>query len=159
MQIRNTLLWTTVLVGAVAFISCDRPAQTSKSEIASNASTAPVSDQSKTDNVNVQLEAWFEEKFMENVRQYPQFLAALGIKERMDEWNDPSRTFALEQLDITRQNLTELKSNFNRENLNENNKLSYDLYVKNANQSLDWHPFFHSDIFDEPTSNRFRRGR
>ena len=38
----------------------------------------------ETEDINAELDAWFETKFMEGVRQYPQFLAQLGIKERTD---------------------------------------------------------------------------
>jgi len=91
----------------------------------------------KDEDINAKLDEWFEAKFMEGVRQYPQFLAQLGIKERMDEWNDPSRAFALEQLDKTRQDMEYLKANFDFDDLDESHKLSYRLYTQQAEQALD----------------------
>ncbi|MEP3891670.1 MAG: DUF885 domain-containing protein [Hellea sp.] len=87
-------------------------------------------------DANVRLNAWFETKFMENARRYPQYLAGLGIKERMDEWNDPSRAFALEELDRVRQNMKELKSSFNPDDLDESGKLSYRLFLENSQNTL-----------------------
>jgi len=63
---------------------------------------------------NERLDAWFETKFMENVRAYPQFMTSLGMDERQDEWNDPSRSYQLEQLDQTREALAEMKEQRHR---------------------------------------------
>ncbi len=93
-------------------------------------------------DINARLDEWFEANFQESVRAYPQTLAFLGIKERMDEWNDPTRAFELEQLDKTRQDLEELKANFNPADLDESHRLSYRLFVKQAEDALaddKWH--------------------
>ena len=88
-------------------------------------------------DINKRLDAWFEEKFMEGARRNPQVLAQLGIKERMGEWNDPSRAFALEQLDFVREDLKELKANFSADELDEDHRLSYELYVQTAENTLE----------------------
>ena len=104
---------TLLLVGfsALAFTACQSSeTTTANTEASSIVETAKDMQQADT---NVKLNAWFEDKFMERARRYPQSLAGLGIKERMDEWNDPSRTFALEELDRISQDMKELKTNFN----------------------------------------------
>jgi len=94
---RNLLLIGTV---ALALTACkgsetiNTQVETAKAETASIMEVAKEMQQA---DVNVKLNAWFEDKFMERARRYPQRLAGLGIKERMDEWNDPSRAFALEE--------------------------------------------------------------
>jgi len=108
--------------------------ETSSTAPAGNTATAGAL---KSADINVRLDAWFEQKFMENARAYPQILAQLGIKQRTDEWNDPSRAFALEQLDIARQNLDELKSNFNPDDLDDDHRLSYRLFVKGVEDRLE----------------------
>ena len=98
-------------------------------------------------NINAQLNGWFEKKFMEGVKRSPAALAALGIKERMDEWDDPSRAAELEELDYTRQDLNELREKFDYDKLDENSQLSYRLYVRNAEQQLagdDFHEYGYS---------------
>jgi len=55
----------------------------------------------------------------------------------MDEWNDPSRTFALEELDRITQDMKELKANFNPEDLDESAQLSYRLFLENSQNTLD----------------------
>jgi len=88
-------------------------------------------------DVNERINAWFDDKFMERARRYPQALAGLGIKERMDEWNDPSRAFALEELDRITQDMKELKANFNPQDLDESAQLSYRLFLENSQNTLD----------------------
>ena len=87
-------------------------------------------------DINAQLDAWFEKKFMEGVKRSPSSLAALGIKERMDEWDDPSRAAELEELDYTRQDLAELRSTFDFDALDADSQLSYRLYERSAEQRL-----------------------
>ncbi len=104
--------------------------------------TKPAAQATATADVNAELSQWFEAKFMEEVRHYPEWLAFLGIQERTDEWNNPSRDFALERLADTRQNIMDLKSSFNRDDLSAPMQLSYDLYIKDAEDTLagdKWH--------------------
>ena len=126
-----------LLIGAaaLAFTACQGNDTTvTKSETPSVIEAAKEKQQA---DVNVRLNAWFEEKFMERARRYPQSLAGLGIKERTDEWNNPSRTFALEELDRVAQDMKELKANFNPEELDETSKLSYRLFMENSQSTLD----------------------
>jgi len=62
--------------------------------------TNEISTQVSVPNEKLQLNEWLNSKFYERVRRYPQYLAGLGIKERMTEWNDPSYEFALKELSI-----------------------------------------------------------
>ena len=126
-----------LLIGAtaLAFAAC-QGTETTTDKAAVKASDAPsvveAAAKAQQADANVRLNAWFETKFMENARRHPQYLARLGIKERMDEWNDPSRAFALEELDRVRQDMKELKSSFNPDELDESSKLSYRLFLENS---------------------------
>lgn len=125
---------------ALALTACQDSETATKVAAAAKAEAPSVIEAAKKAqqaDVNVKLNAWFEEKFMERARLYPQRLAGLGIKERMDEWNDPSRAFALEQLDRIRQDMKELKSTFNPEDLDESAQLSYRLFLENSQNTLD----------------------
>ena len=88
-------------------------------------------------NENEKLDAWFEAVFMANARQSPQFLARLGIKERMDEWGDPSREFAMARLADTKAAMESLKANIDFEALSDDHQLSYRLFENNAKRTLD----------------------
>jgi len=126
-----------VLTLSIALTAC-QPTQNQTSETVSEtvAATKTVATNDNEMDANAKLDAWFETKFMEGVRRYPQFLAQLGIKERTDEWNDPSRSFALEQLDQTRQDLEELQTSFNVDDLDASHALSYRLYTEQAQDEL-----------------------
>lgn len=101
-------------------------------------------------NINAQLNGWFEKKFMEGVKRSPSALAALGIKERMDEWDDPSRAAELEELNYTRQDLNELRETFDFDALDENSQLSYRLFERSAKLRLEGDRFHeHSYPFNQ----------
>lgn len=85
---------------------------------------------------NARLDAWFEARFWEGVRAYPQRLTSLGKDERKDEWNNPRRSYALEQLDKSRENLATMRALFDVEKLDENHKLSYRLFEKNVEDRI-----------------------
>ncbi len=102
----------------------------------SKANTADVS-QSSTETENAKLDAWFEAQFMASVRAYPQRLTSLGYDERQGEWNNPTRAYALEQLDKRREALAEMKDRFDFDTLDANHQLSYRLFEKNTEDSLE----------------------
>lgn len=127
---RKLLLMTTAALTLAACGGSDAPKTKTQTQDAAATSVA-------TQDVNAALDEWFEANFMENVRAFPQFLAFLGLKERTSEWNDPSRAFALERLEKTQQDLATLRANFNRDDLDEAHQLYYDLYVRQAQNSLE----------------------
>ena len=135
---RFLLTGISVICLSVSLVGCQgEQVAVQKSTIAASVTTTQTNENTlEAQNVNATIDAWFETKFMEGVRKYPQFLAQLGIKERTDEWNDPSREFALEQLDQTRQDLDELKANFDPADLDATRALSYRLFVEQAEDEL-----------------------
>ena len=109
-----------------------------------NSTTSDVTGQAKDviaetvdTNINAELDAWFEQKFMEGVKRSPSSLAALGIKERMDEWDDPSRAGELEELNYTRQDLAEMREKFDCDKLDADSQLSYRLMERRAEQAIE----------------------
>ena len=86
---------------------------------------------------DARLNAWFEEAFMEEAQNYPEYLARLGIDDRTDEWDNPSREAQLEGLERTRERMEALQANFDRDGLSDEAKLSYDLWLRNARQALE----------------------
>ena len=134
---RNLLL----ISAAIAALTACSPSTTSE---APKSTATPIS--AAQDTIQAQMDVWLEDNFNESVKHYPQFLAQLGIKERMDEWNDPSRAFQLERLEDTRTSLAEFKDRFDRDKLTDDGKLSYDLYVKNSEDELRrdrWHDYWY----------------
>ncbi len=149
MHMRNILILTTAiaLLGACSDKSGHDKNQTTSSTPQTHSpvqTEQTIAADQELQNQDAQLSAWFEEQFMETVRQYPQSLTMLGMKERMNEWNDPSRRFDLEELARTRQTLAELRANFDRDKLSPAMQLSYDLFVREAEQYIEddqWHTY------------------
>jgi uncharacterized protein (DUF885 family) len=90
-----------------------------------------VSETTESERVN----AFFERIFEESAARYPELLTSLGRKDRADEWNDLSDTFANESLEITKKQMVELKS-FDRSKLDEATALSYDLLVQSMEEQI-----------------------
>lgn len=90
-----------------------------------------VSETTESERVN----AFFERTFEESAARYPEVLTSLGRKDRADEWNDLSDTFANESLEITKKQMVELKS-FERSKLDEATALSYDLLVQSMEEQI-----------------------
>lgn len=86
---------------------------------------------SESEKVN----AFFERVFEESVARSPESLTFLGRKERADEWNDLSKAYADESLEITKRQLTELKA-FDKSELDEATALSYDLLVQSMEEQI-----------------------
>ncbi|MDG1127406.1 MAG: DUF885 domain-containing protein [Hellea sp.] len=104
-----------------------------------------ISTQYSVPNEKLQLNEWLNSKFYERVRRYPQYLAGLGIKERMTEWNDPGYEFALKELEIISNEMNEIKVKYNFDGLTDEEKLSYRLFLDNSQNSLDQMEWWYHD--------------
>jgi uncharacterized protein (DUF885 family) len=122
----HTLVLASVLLLGACAPASDAPTPKSSAETTATEATSE----------KARLNAWFEDRFMEGVRAYPQRLTSLGYTERKDEWNDPSRAYSLEQLDRTREALVEMRETFDYDALDADGQLSYRLFEKNADNSL-----------------------
>lgn len=110
--------------------------------------TSTASAQSESEKLN----EWFNKVFDESVSRSPVWQSYLGIKTDYDKWDDNSEARLLKELNITKENLAYLKSNFNYNNLDEQTKLSYDLYVSEAEKEIENFEFRH---YDYPVNQMF----
>ncbi|WP_427450320.1 DUF885 domain-containing protein [Litorimonas sp. WD9-15] len=127
------LLLATSFTAILALTACQpaTDAPTPKSQQMETVQTA-----STDEDENAKLDAWFEARFIEGIRAYPEFMTSLGMDERQDEWNDPSRAFDLEQLDKARANLAEMKEMFDFDDLDASHQLSYRLFEKDIEDDI-----------------------
>jgi uncharacterized protein (DUF885 family) len=89
--------------------------------------------------------AFFDRVFDEAVARSPLFEAQLGIKKDTDKWDDISDAHALEELVITVQSLAELKRSVDFEALDDQAKVSYRMFVNDAERSIEgWRWRFHN---------------
>lgn len=120
-------------VAAVLFSSC-----TPSSEQTTNPAPEAVAKQTPVATASTEsqrVNAFFERVFEESVARYPEYLTSLGRKERADEWNDLSEAYANESMQLTKQQLVELKA-FDRNKLDPATVLSYDLLVQSMENDI-----------------------
>ena len=117
----RTLAPHTLILAAILSLGACAPAAdapTPKSEAAAEiVKSEPATKSAQSENER--LDAWFEANYKATIRAYPQTLTSRGIDERQDEWNDPSRSFRLEQLEKSREALAEMRANFDFNALDE----------------------------------------
>ncbi len=134
MKIVNTLILSASLL---ALVACQGEDAKTVTDTAQNTASKAMETIAADADINDRLNAWFADYDDARMRRFPETMAARGIKERMDEWNDMSKSAYLEELDLRRQAVEEMKANFNREDLNEQGKLSYDIFIDQAERSFE----------------------
>jgi uncharacterized protein (DUF885 family) len=95
---------------------------------------------------------FFNKTFDESVDRSPMYQTFLGMKKDNDKWDDQTDENAKKELEITKKNLAELKATINRNALNEQTKVSYDLFATKADNEIEGFKFrFH----DYPVNQMF----
>lgn len=131
-----TLLFKTYCAAAVAavlFSACN-----TSSEQTTNPAAEAVAKQTPVATVSTESQranTFFERVFEESVARYPEYLTSLGRKERANEWNDLSEAYANESMQLTKQQLVELKA-FDRSKLDPATALSYDLLIQSMENEI-----------------------
>ena len=82
------------------------------------------------------LNGFFEEVFQKELANDPVRMTYLGMADRKGEWTDVSDTAGLAELERTRGYLERLQGEFDPELLDGEGRLSYELFVYNAEQEL-----------------------
>ena len=94
--------------------------------------------------------AFFDRVFDESVDRSPISQGYLGIKKDHDKWDDFSEAHRLQELAITVRELAALKATINFDQLDEQTKMSYRLFVAQAEQSIEgWKWRNHDYVFTQ----------
>lgn len=89
--------------------------------------------------------AFFERVFDENVARSPMTETQLGLKKDYDKWDDLSEQKALEDFSLSVQQLAELKRSINFEALDDQTKVSYRLFARQAEETIEgWRWRYHN---------------
>lgn len=122
----------------------------SDAETRSEARSETQSDQSASEAETARLNSWFDEKFEEQLQQSPLRLTMLGRKDRHDEIDDVSRQAEREQFAWLESSAEELQANFDYDLLDDDAKISYDLWMFQYELARDGMPFLeHGYSFDQ----------
>lgn len=114
-----------------------------------SSSSAPQADASERVAVETaRLNAWFDEKYAEQLEFSPQTKTRLGDKSDYDQLNDYTLAGQDEQLEWRRQSVETLRADFDYDLLSEDGKLSYDMWIYTLERAEASVPFRqHSYIF------------
>jgi uncharacterized protein (DUF885 family) len=94
--------------------------------------------------------AFFDRTFDEGVDRSPLTQGYLGLKKDEDKWDDFSEQKALDDLVLTTQQLAELKRTIRFEALDDQAKVSYRLFVQQAEDSIEaWKWRYHGYLFTQ----------
>jgi len=135
---RTSLMTLTALATVFALTSCDvvRTPSTSTTETSSTEVEAPAAPTAEEIAAETErLNAWFEDKFEAEVLESPIQMTFLGRDERQDEIDDFSEAALDAQLARSRANVAELKANFEYDKLSPDAKISYDIWVYQAERA------------------------
>jgi len=95
-------------------------------------STRDTSENSESKKAN----AFFEKVFQENLDNSPEFKMWLGVKEDQGRWDDNSERASTLNQTKTKKELRWIKNNIDYNKLNDQTKLSYDLFVYEHGRSI-----------------------
>ena len=92
------------------------------------------------------LMAFVDAAFDEQVARSPQFLTALGSKEKYDQLNSHTDAFAQEGLALSQRQLAQMKAQFDPANLSPAGRLTYRLFEEEVRREVEgfrwrWHGF------------------
>lgn len=92
---------------------------------------ADILGESESDRLN----QWFADRYEEELQSSPISLTYLGRKDRFDEIDDFSETAEEQQLQWKRDSVKAMQSEFDYEKLNEETKMSYDIWAYQLEQA------------------------
>ena len=127
---RQLLLIATSAI-LIACEPADNSAQTSASnetEVSASATVTSSESARDVEDESVRINTWFEEQYEEELAFSPIQQTFLGVTENNDQIDDFSLEAQLEQLNWKRESVTEMRANFDYEQLNADAKISYDLW-------------------------------
>jgi uncharacterized protein (DUF885 family) len=97
-------------------------------------SSCTVTEKEERDISN-ELNIWFDAKYEEMLQRSPMQMTSLGRKDLYDQIEDMSEAAEDEELAWYEASVNELKENFNYDELNADDQISYDLWIYQYNQA------------------------
>ncbi len=95
--------------------------------------TKAMTAQSESERIN----EWFAKKYEQQLQLSPMMMTFLGRKDQYDKIDVMTQAEEVRQLGLQKQNVEELKANFDYEKLNDEAKISYDIWVYQYEQAVE----------------------
>ncbi|HDZ08625.1 DUF885 domain-containing protein [Pseudohongiella sp.] len=126
----NKILFATLLL--LMFAACSEPAAPPPAPETNTAeTTAPAETQTETERLN----AWFDEKYEEQLQLSPIAMTFQGIKQRYDELDDYSVEAEEARLEWRRQSVEEMQREFDYDALTQEAQTSWDIWTYQYEQA------------------------
>ncbi|HIG22740.1 MAG TPA: DUF885 domain-containing protein [Henriciella marina] len=126
------------------------PQQGANPEAGAETTETAAADEAEIQAETARLNAWFDEKYEEQVMMSPIQLTFLGRKERNDEIDDMSYEAAQEQLQWRLDTLAEMEANFDYDKLTPEAKNSWDIWKYQTEQAEEGMQYFYNGFtFDQ----------
>ncbi len=126
----NKILFATLLL--LMFAACSEPASPPPAPETNTAeTTAPAETQTETERLN----AWFDEKYEEQLQLSPIAMTFQGIKQRYDELDDYSVEAEEARLEWRRQSVEEMQREFDYDALTQEAQTSWDIWTYQYEQA------------------------
>ncbi|WP_408040095.1 DUF885 domain-containing protein [Tenacibaculum amylolyticum] len=97
--------------------------------------TEPTAEEIEKESAKVN--AFFQQQFEESMNMHPMYQTYLGINKDADKWDDISDAFLDKELALTKKVLEWLHDSVNVSALDETTKLSYDLFKKSLENTIE----------------------
>ncbi|HMB60440.1 MAG TPA: DUF885 domain-containing protein [Xanthomonadales bacterium] len=133
------LLSVGLVLSCSVLISCGGESEPASSQTdAQPAAEAVTEPQGPLHTESQKMHAFMDEVFERNVAAYPEAETYLGRKtDQQGQWDDYSDAFEAAQLELDQQDLAFVRENFAYDQLDDNGKLSYDLFAYNIGQAVE----------------------
>lgn len=122
-----------VVALAVILAGCQPDTTTNNQGDSSSSNT--IKTVAVTQSENERINEWFAKKYEEQLQASPMMLTFLGRKDYYDKIDIMTEAEEKRQLALQKQSVEELKANFDYDKLNDEAKISYDIWVHQYNEA------------------------
>lgn len=154
MRLNKITLATLSIITGLTLVGCEKTDDTNGSQAAGTQTTKPMPatavSAAEQSAETAKLNAWFEDKFEQELMLSPTSLTVLGRSERQDEIDDYSEQAYDAQIALKKANLKELQSTFDYAKLTDDAKISYDLWIYLSDQAIAAYEFrYNRYVFEQ----------
>ncbi|AEP31305.1 DUF885 domain-containing protein [Brumicola nitratireducens] len=154
MRLNKITLATLSIITGFTLVGCEKTDDTNGSQAAGTQTTksmpATAVSAAEQSAETAKLNAWFEDKFEQELMLSPTSLTVLGRSQRQDEIDDYSEQAYDAQIALKKANLKELQSTFDYAKLTDDAKISYDLWIYLSDQAIAAYEFrYNRYVFEQ----------
>jgi len=113
---------------AVGILTACQPSTTSVEQVNASTETPAASAEQSQLSETERLNEWFAAKYEEQLQMSPFMLTFLGRKEKYDQIDDMTEAAEKQQLAWQKQTVEDLENNFDYQQLDDEGKISYDIW-------------------------------